>query len=157
MVKNLHANAGNARDVGSIPPLEKEMATHFSILPWKIPWTEEVWWTAVHGVAKSGTGLRTHAQLIDKISGHVLLIWTYSFRHVCVGVCPCSMVSDSSRSYGLKPTRLLCPWDFPGKNTGVGCHFLPQGIFPLQVSYPHVLHWQLDSLSLEPLGKPIFP
>ena len=132
MVKNLHANAGNARDVGSIPPLEKEMATHFSILPWKIPWTEEVWWTAVHGVAKSGTGLRTHAQLIDKISGHVLLIWTYSFRHVCVGVCPCSMVSDSSRSYGLKPTRLLCPWDFPGKNTGVGCHFLPQGIFPTQ-------------------------
>ena len=28
-----------------------------------------------------------------------------------------------------KPTRLLCPWDFPGKNTGVGCHFLLQGIF----------------------------
>ena len=30
------------------------------------------------------------------------------------------------------PTRLLCPWDFPGKNTGVGCHFLIQGIFPTQ-------------------------
>ena len=27
------------------------------------------------------------------------------------------------------PTRLLCPWDFPGKNAGVGCHFLLQGIF----------------------------
>ena len=86
MVKNLHANAGNARDVGSIPPLEKEMATHFSILPWKIPWTEEVWWTAVHGVAKSGTGLRTHAQLIDKISGHVLLIGLIPLG-MCVWVC----------------------------------------------------------------------
>ena len=32
------------------------------------------------------------------------------------------------------PTRLLCPWDFPGKNTGVGCHFLLQGIFPTQGS-----------------------
>ena len=28
----------------------------------------------------------------------------------------------------LQPARLLCPWDFPGKNTGVGCHFLLQGI-----------------------------
>ena len=33
-------------------------------------------------------------------------------------------------THGLQPTRLLCPWDFPGKNTGVGCHFLLQGIFP---------------------------
>ena len=31
--------------------------------------------------------------------------------------------------YGLLPTRLLCPWDSPGKNTGVGCHVLLQGIF----------------------------
>ena len=36
----------------------------------------------------------------------------------------------------LQPTRLLCPWDFPGKNTGVGCHFLLQGIFPTQGSNP---------------------
>ena len=33
------------------------------------------------------------------------------------------------RPQGLWPTRLLCPWDFPGKNTGVGCHSLLQGIF----------------------------
>ena len=33
-----------------------------------------------------------------------------------------SVVSDSSRPHGLRPTRLLCPWDFPGKSTGVGCH-----------------------------------
>ena len=35
----------------------------------------------------------------------------------------CSVVSDSSRPHGLQPTRLLCPWDFPGKSTGVGCHW----------------------------------
>ena len=37
-----------------------------------------------------------------------------------------SVVSDSSRPHGLQPTRLLCPWDFPGKSTGVGCHCLLQ-------------------------------
>ena len=35
-----------------------------------------------------------------------------------------SVVSDSWRPDGLQPTRLLCPWDFPGKSTGVGCHCL---------------------------------
>ena len=36
----------------------------------------------------------------------------------------CSVVPDSSRPHGLQPTRLLRPWDFPGKSTGVGCHCL---------------------------------
>ena len=35
-----------------------------------------------------------------------------------------SVVSDSYRPHGLQPTRLLHPWDFPGKSTGVGCHCL---------------------------------
>ena len=35
-----------------------------------------------------------------------------------------SVVSDSYRPHGLQPTRLLCPWDFPGKSTGVRCHCL---------------------------------
>ena len=51
---------------------------------------------------------------------------------------------------------LLCPWNFPGKNTGVGCHFLLQGIFLTQGSNPHLLHrlhWQTDSLPLAPPGK----
>ena len=33
-------------------------------------------------------------------------------------------MSDSSQPHGLQPTRLVCPWDFPGKSTGVGCHCL---------------------------------
>ena len=35
-----------------------------------------------------------------------------------------SVVSNSLQLHGLQPTRLLCPWDFPGKSTGVGCHCL---------------------------------
>ena len=42
-----------------------------------------------------------------------------------------SVVSNCC-NYGLQPARLLCPWDFPGKNTEVGCHFLLQGNFPTQ-------------------------
>ena len=53
---------------------------------------------------------------------------------------------------------LLCPWDSPGKNTGVGCHALLQGIFPTQRSNLHVLHLTCigrgGSLPLVPPGKP---
>ena len=41
---------------------------------------------------------------------------------------------------GLQPTRFLHPWVFPGKNTGVGCHFLLQEIFPTQGLNPGLLH-----------------
>ena len=40
------------------------------------------------------------------------------------------VVSDSLRPHGLQPARLLCPWESPGKSTGVGCRALLQGIFP---------------------------
>ena len=41
-----------------------------------------------------------------------------------------SVVFDSLQPYGLQPARFLCLWKFPGRNMGVGCHFLLQGIFP---------------------------
>ena len=50
-------------------------------------------------------------------------------------------------------TRLLCSWDSPGKNTGVGCRALLQGIFPTQGSNRHLLsllYWQEGSLPLVP-------
>ena len=51
---------------------------------------------------------------------------------VCVSVHTCahSVVPHSLQPHGLWSIRLLCPWNFPGKNTGVGCHFLLPGIFP---------------------------
>ena len=57
-------------------------------------------------------------------------------------------MSDSLQPFGLQPARLLCPRDFPGKNTGVGCYFLLQGIFLTQGSNLHLLYWQADTLSL---------
>ena len=55
--------------------------------------------------------------------------------------------------HGLQSTRLLWPWDFPGKNTGTGCHFLLQRIFPTQGSDPHFLYWQVGSLALSHQGS----
>ena len=68
-----------------------------------------------------------------------------------------SAVSDFLQSYGLQTARLLCPWNFPGKNTGAGCLFLLQGIFLTQGLNSHLfslLHWQEDSL---PLSHPESP
>ena len=57
-----------------------------------------------------------------------------------------SVVSDSLRPLGLQSTRLLCSWDFPGKNPGMGCHLLLQVIFLTQGWNPLLWHWQVDSL-----------
>ena len=53
--------------------------------------------------------------------------------------------------------QILCPWDSPGKNTGVGCHFLLQRIFPTQGLNPGLLHWQAGSSPTALAGKPIHP
>ena len=54
--------------------------------------------------------------------------------YICVSACvlSCFIVSNSLLPHGLQPTRLLCAWDSPGKNTEVGCHALLQGIFLTQ-------------------------
>ena len=84
----------------------------------------------------------------EGINGRLGLTYTLSSVHSR------SAVSDSLWPHGLEPARLLHPWFFPGKNTGVGCHFLLQGIFPAQGLNPHLLHWQADSLPLSQLGSP---
>ena len=53
-----------------------------------------------------------------------------------------------------QPARLPFPWNSLGKNTGVGCHFLPHGIFLTQGSNTCLLHWQEDSWPTELPGKP---
>ena len=58
MIKNLPAmQETQVQSLGQKDPLEKGMATHSSILAWRIPWTEGAWGTIVHGVAKSWTQL----------------------------------------------------------------------------------------------------
>ena len=51
--------------------------------------------------------------------------------------------------------KLLCPWDFPGKNTGMGCHFLLQGIFPTQGLNPGLLHFRHILNHLSHQGSPL--
>ena len=60
--------------------------------------------------------------------------------HLTLFSVSCSVMPDSLWPLGLQPTRLISPWDFPGKDTGVGCHFHLQGIFPTQGLNPGTLH-----------------
>ena len=59
-------------------------------------------------------------------------------KHACI--LSCFNCVDSVRPHGLKPTKLLCPWNSPGKNTGVVSHFLFQGIFQTPGLNPGFLH-----------------
>ena len=68
-------------------------------------------------------------------------------------MCGCSAVSSSLQPHGQQPSRLLCPWDFPGK-TGMGYQFLLQRIFSTQGLNPHLRHRPAHSLSLRHLGSP---
>ena len=82
------------------------------------------------------------------------------------GVCSrlskymCAKVLQSCltvQPYGLSSARLLFPWVSPGRNTGVGCLYLLQGILLTQGSnlhLLHLLHWQEGPLLLEPPGEP---
>ena len=81
-----------------------------------------------------------------------------------VGLCVHAKLLQSCltlQPYGLWPTRLICPWDSPGKNIGAGCRVLLQGIFSTQgsnLSLPCLLHWQAGSLPLAPPGHfPLCP
>ena len=81
-------------------------------------------------------------------------------NNVCVCVCvrthACLIMSDTLKPHRLLPTRLLCPGNFPSKNTGSGFHFLLQGIFWIQGLNPsllHLLYWHTDFLPLHHLGS----
>ena len=158
-------------------PLEKGMATHSSILAYRILWTEEpgrpqfmglqrvrhnwVTNTSLHLISPKGLISKIHKELLQlnsyKINKEVknthsnlkannsFKKWETSFfkediqvakkhrkrcssHESCMHACSvASVVSNSLRPHGLHPARLLCPWDSPGKDTGVGCHALLQG------------------------------
>ena len=78
------------------------------------------------------------------ISGRILSLLSVSH----------SVLSNSLQPHGLQPPRLLCPWDSPGKNTGVGCHFLLQGIFLTQGLNPGLLQCRQILYHLSHQGSP---
>ena len=68
---------------------------------------------------------QTHTQLLREVR----LYWDQRKRHFYSTLCVlnCLVVSDSLQPQGLKPAWLLCPWDFPDKNSGMGCHSFSRG------------------------------
>ena len=87
-------------------------------------------------------------------------VYIYIYIHIYIYTY-CCLVSKSYptplQPRGLYPARLPCPWGFPGKNTGVGCHFLFQVIFLTQASNStHVSCIGRWILYTESPGKPIY-
>ena len=66
-----------------------------------------------------------------------------------------SVLSNSLWPHRLYPARLLCPWNSPNKNTGVGSHSLFQGIFPTQGWNPGLLYWRQILYCLSHQGSPL--
>ena len=111
-------------------------------------------WTRLPGVYRSNEGLcvaRVDKTLAPTLKGNdsstrnSLAKQVQLFSH--------SVVVHSLRPHGLLSTRLLCPWDSPGMDTGVDCHSLLQGIIPTQGSNLHLLRWHADSLPLSHQGS----
>ena len=107
------------------------------------PMDRGAWWATIQGVKKSQIQLTYIHTYTHTDRTHSPSIPQMPLCHAC------SFVSDSLQPHGLEPTRLLCPWNFPGKNTGEGCHFLLQGIFSTQGSKPRLPHWQVDFFTIE--------
>ena len=98
---------------------------------------------------------------------NVLLYWVETtLENPCINcsqtvmyILSHSVMSNSLQSHGLSPVTLLCPWNFPGKNTGARCHFWLQGIFLTQGSKlmslgpAALVGWFFTTL---PPGKPHF-
>ena len=87
---------------------------------------------------------------IEQESGFLIFQQWKFVRALCVSNC--------LPLYGLKPSSHLCSWNFPDKNTGVGCPVLLQRIFLIQGLNPGLLcllHWQAGFLPLSNLGSPL--
>ena len=101
-----------------------------------------------------GPGIEPMSLASPTLAGRFLLLSHLGSPHLrdYTVVLQCSVVSNFLRPHELLQTpRLLCPWHSSGKNTGVHCHFLFQGIFPTQrlnLHLLHLLHWQADCLPL---------
>ena len=129
------------------------MATHSSVLAWRIPGMGELPSMGSHRVRHDRSNLAAAYMLVTCISVKLgmgkeklskekileldngdgcttlkVLMPMNCIGYYCLIVNSCPIL------------RLLCPWDFPGKHTGVGGHFLLQGIFPTQRLNPCLLH-----------------
>ena len=98
------------------------MATHSSILAWEVLWTEEPGRRQSMGLQEeSDTTYQLNHELLSCYLDVLVLYGNYAAAAAkSLQSCP------TLRPHRRQPTRLPCPWDSPGKNAGVGCHFLLQ-------------------------------
>ena len=120
-------------------------------------WVSEPFYSPHWHMGITGPVLRVTVRYYKANKGilirHLIRVKCYSAWNI-IDKCSVSgsVVSDSLQPHGLYIARLLHPWNFPGKNTWVDCHFLLQGIFPTQESNPSLLcllhcRWILYCLS----------
>ena len=171
------AEIKDACSVPGEEPLEEGTLTHCNILAWRIPRTEEpgrlqsIGWQRVrhkwndlvhtHVTTQCSSAIRIQMAWLMKTipwvsplerimrQNHEAHVFPHHYKiHLQNGLFACILrCAWPFAAYGQ--STLLCPWDSPGKNTGVGCHFLLQGIFPTQDLNPSFLHcrWILYPLS----------
>ena len=157
------------QSLGGEDPLEKEMATHSSILAWISPWTEEPGRLQSMGSQRVRHNLETkpppkevlqregHSRITSKLirrSPEARLKecrpyiqpepyqqpypWTIAIKKEKLSVArSCLTPCDP---HGLEAARIPCPWNSPGKNTGLSGHALFQGIFLTQGLNLGLLH-----------------
>ena len=157
--------AGLSDFAGKSPKgLQEALRKEWQVLCWR--WWDEPEGKPTDSPSPPGTllfDLSSSSSIKRKMEKRELYQAPYSRKKSpwAIGLCACllshSFVSDSLQPHGLWPTRLLCPWNFPGKKTGVGGHFLLQGSFLTQGWNLHLLHWQVDSTPLSHLGSPGLP
>ena len=117
-----------------------------------------VWATRKAQLLGQPTADGLKGMLVPSSLGLILNVWNKECEEteqtvLCLVTQSCPTLCDPM---DLKPTRLLCPWNSPGKNTGVGCHALLQEIFPIQGSNPGLLHYRRILYRLSHQGSPIY-
>ena len=103
---------------------------------------KQIWWNVTTG-NKWSEGSQTLSELKE----------VFIYIHMLFSR---SVVSDSFVTPWTVVHQAPLSMEFPGKNTGMHCYFLLQGIFPSQGSNLRLLHWQVDSVPLSHQGSPIY-
>ena len=129
---------------------------------WCIPKALSKYWADLDSIPCSAANFLLDFQQIAQMSSVEFLISRIKMvasvaSFYCTHAKLFQLCPSSLWPHALYPTRLLCPWDSPGKDTGVGCDALLQGTFSMQgwkLCLLCLLLWQVGCLPLISPGKP---
>ena len=161
-LKNLPAmQETQVRSMDWEDPLGKEMATHSSILSWKILWTEEPGWLQFMGMQRVGHNWQTNTLLFKKLVVKTNIIMVLFLVITIVVWCLVIQLCPTLPNPGSEPGSLSLwvdsfPSEPPGKpkNIGVGNLYLLQGVFPTHESKWCILHYRWALYQLNYQGSP---